>query len=647
MTFTRRSFLQSAAAAAPAAASAAGFSLQAGACRLTLLPDGSLASLKHRDLELADRRLGDGRPILYLSGVRLFECRTPQAASQSDGRVRFEYRFEEEPLTILYECALHAQETFTVLTQKITLTSAKRFSAPLLLYLPRNLALPADRRQVFLPLKNGIGRRKPVEALENDDEYLYQLAGGYLGGRPQRLAIPMVSEFAAGLPLNLTCCADPYFTTFFRLAAAGTPGEFHCVYPAGAGLAEGESRSFYTVCHAGDARAAMDAFYAAALAEVKPGPAWLHAVALVDSAHLSKHGAGWFADIDQLSEAIPSRRRHQVLLALHGWYDFVGRYGYNQRERALDRRWTAFPSARSPEVQALGRRVHFRQPPNWRTETMERLRPVEMSLEEVKRRIRYARDRGFRCVLYFADALSACDGVPDVYDPDKVLRWGGWRGPDTTGRTYEQNPLHPGVREFYLGYLDALLAEFGGEADGFVWDETFRIDPGDMGTPGHPGHADRAMMRLVFDLAARTAGHRSGLAFLTSDCIGVKSLTAKAPYALAAHGTYQDTGCRPEAWPYGLFPNFRNTLWSCNWYPVSHWHYNEYAARTFDVPVAVSNGYGDDTGVSGMTAAQLRRALQLFEERARRPMRITWIEETPQGLTYLGRPISHRYSVTA
>lgn len=128
-----------------------------------------------------------------------------------------------------------------------------------------------------------------------------------------------------------------------------------------------------------------------------------------------------------------------------------------------------------------------------------------MSVEEVRRRIRDARDRGFRCVLYFADALSACNGVRDVCDPDKVLRWGGWRGSVTTGKTYEQNPLHPGVREFYKGYLETLLADFGALADGFVWDETFRIDPGDMGTPSHPGHADRAIMRLVFDLAARTA----------------------------------------------------------------------------------------------------------------------------------------------
>ncbi len=97
-------------------------------------------------------------------------------------------------------------------------------------------------------------------------------------------------------------------------------------------------------------------------------------------------------------------------------------------------------------------------------------------------------------------------------------------------------------------------------AEGFLRDETFRIDPGDMGTPSHPGHADRAMMRLVFDPAARTASYRSELAFLTSDCVGVRTLTGKAPYALVAHGAYQHTACRPEAWPYGLFPNFRNTL---------------------------------------------------------------------------------------
>jgi len=81
-----------------------------------------------------------------------------------------------------------------------------------------------------------------------------------------------------------------------------------------------------------------------------------------------------------------------------------------------------------------------------------------MSIAETHRRIRFAKNRGFRVVLYFADALK------DIYDPAKVLRWGGWEGPDTMGKVYAKNPIHPEVRRFYTGYIQALLGEYGNEA---------------------------------------------------------------------------------------------------------------------------------------------------------------------------------------
>ena len=73
-----------------------------------------------------------------------------------------------------------------------------------------------------------------------------------------------------------------------------------------------------------------------------------------------------------------------------------------------------------------------------------------MSLANMHRRIYYAKDKGFRVGICYADGTSASDGLNDVFEPSKVLRWGGWEGPDTTGKTYAQNPLHPEVREFYL-----------------------------------------------------------------------------------------------------------------------------------------------------------------------------------------------------
>ena len=80
--------------------------------------------------------------------------------------------------------------------------------------------------------------------------------------------------------------------------------------------------------------------------------------------------------------------------------------------------------------------------------------------------------------------------------------------PDTKGRAYAQNPLHPEVREFYLRYIQALLEEFGKEVDGFIWDETcsVRNDNAPLAIPGYPS---RAMMTLVKEVAAKVASLHS------------------------------------------------------------------------------------------------------------------------------------------
>ena len=81
---------------------------------------------------------------------------------------------------------------------------------------------------------------------------------------------------------------------------------------------------------------------------------------------------------------------------------------------------------------------------------------------------------------------------------------GGWPGPDTPGQAFCQNPLVPEVAAFYLDYTDALLAELGGDVDALVWDETFCVPAGSLGSKEVPGYADRAMMRLVRNVARRS-----------------------------------------------------------------------------------------------------------------------------------------------
>src|SRR5208282_2277577 len=249
----------------------------------------------------------------------------------------------------------------------------------------------------------------------------------------------------------------------------------------------------------------------------------------------------------------------------------------------------------------------------WPADSIKAMRPVPMSIAEMHRRIRYAKDKGFKVGIYYADGTNACEGVKDIYDPSKVLRWGGWEGPDTVGKVYGQNPLHPEVREFYLRYIQALLEEYGKEVDGFIWDETFVVR-NDNTPSAIPGYPTRAMMTLVKEVTAKVAEFSPQLAFLASDDIGAWPVyDLGAPYCLVAHGTYQDSACTPAGWSYGLFPNYRNVIWSCNWSPLTRFEYSRYAVETFRVPVPISNGaFGDDIGFGDMKAEQKIKILELF-----------------------------------
>jgi hypothetical protein len=297
----------------------------------------------------------------------------------------------------------------------------------------------------------------------------------------------------------------------------------------------------------------------------------------------------------------------------------------------------ALPNAEDPEFRARFDQPMGHNPYQWPREVVFGLKPVKMSLESMHERIRYAKRRGFRVALYFADGMNACDGIPG-FDPAKVLRYGGWTGPETKGKSYTMNPLHPDVPRFFKRYLSALLNEYGNEVDALVWDETFYVQGQDYGNQAHPGYAARAMMQLVKELTQMTTAHRADLAFLASDCVRDHK-NYEAPYCLMAHGTYQDSGCDPRWWPYQILPNYRNVLWSCNWAPLKAIERTRYGVETFDTPVAISNGYGEDRGVSETDDDEFGMLFNLFKRRKERRMKIGWIDDTGARPIYLERPV--------
>jgi hypothetical protein len=624
-----------------------------GGWQLKVTPSGEMASFTDGKIELVNRRLGDNRPAVFVGGRRPYPCERPAVSRQDGSKLVFRYDFSgPDNFSVSYELEfVDLPQGMTALRQKIGIEAANKINDSVMLALPQNFQLPFENRKVFLPMKNGIGRRKPILGYESENEYVYSMAGGYEAmGKPQLLAIPMVDEYADQTDVRLTHCTDPYFSSYFFLAHGEKAGIFNCSYPGEVGV-EKEERLVYTGLHRGDEKTAMQVFYATSLAEVEPGPDWLHEVAMVDYDYLSKNGQGWFRDIDALEKMIPPLDRAKVFLALHGWYDCVGQYAFDWRRGEFFKEWTAFPSALDPSVQALanatvGAAGYRRAGLIWPKESMKAMRPVPMSLADMHRRIRFAKDKGFRVGIYYADGPNACEGAEGVFDPSKVLRWGGWEGPDTKGKAYIQNPLHPEVREFYRRYIQALLEEYGKEVDGFIWDETF-VGAHELGSKTAPGYASRGFITLVKEVAAAVAKFSPQLAFLASDDIGAwLSTDESVPYCLVAHGTYQDSWCTPEGWSYGLIPNYRNVLWSCNWAPVTRFEYSRYAVETFNVPVPISNGaFGDDIGIADMTAEQQKNVMDLFDQRRQKRMDISWIEEEGWNPKYQGRDVGFKWSL--
>jgi hypothetical protein len=103
-------------------------------------------------------------------------------------------------------------------------------------------------------------------------------------------------------------------------------------------------------------------------------------------------------------------------------------------------------------------------------------------------------------------------------------------------------------------------------------------------------------------------------------------------YAMMADGTYQDSHCDSVAWSYGLFPNWRNTLWSCNWFDISGFQLTRWGVRQFGVPVAISNGWGDDCGPSEWTPRQRDVFLRLFRERLKQKNPVRFLSDDPSKL---------------
>lgn len=471
-----------------------------------------------------------------------------------------------------------------------------------------------------LPLSYGVVKVFPLAERKEISSY-YALGRGSTSTAGEELALPVIGlgfdDTAGG---TFAISTDPYCGSQFRVEGncgceklqRGSSVTIAYTYKGSLVPLREEERTAAFVSHQGKIDGMLRSFYET-VPEILPSPSWIQEIQLnyYDdiSSHNSEPGQGWYHDVQKLAERIPAEHRGKVALCLEGYYDYLGRYSYDHEKRQLDPQWNAY------DMQARG---------------------VPMTLAEVHKRIEFAKDRGLRVIWYFADGMAS-DTTSPYYRKDWVIKdekgrylsrgfW-QWRpelkdkmpaghfavlNKDQNPTNHVLDPGNPQVCGWFMGYMEALLKEYGGELDGFTWDETFLIRRAVISTNGpEPTYSDRAFMHLVSRLAQLVQQWRKvnpNLVFLSSDA-------GWTPYGLVAHGTYQDSACSPQIWPLCFLINYRTCLWSCNWSPITAEFNNNFAVERYGLPQGLSNGFGDDQGPSEMPGEILDGVVRRFLKR--------------------------------
>jgi hypothetical protein len=514
-------------------------------------------------------------------------------------------------ISIVRHITMVQRQNEAELSEEFSLTPLKAINTDLEIERPFSLPAAGSPRAV-LPLYNGWARSFPLggETLRGQ----WQLGNVMRDVPSHQLALPMV-EVGQEKKWLAAVCADPCFGSLYELSArqGRISGAVRWRYagskvPLAAG--ESQTRHFGVWLAAAEPNerfgSSLDAFFRLMLPDVPPGPKWLHEIAMVGYDYLSDGGKGWEKDVKELARLLAPDERRRVALCFHGWYENIGGYGFDDGKKEMKQRWVA----------------------------MARTRKVAFTQDELRRQLKLARDLGFRVLLYFGDGVLQDSAAPcyrpewDLVDAEGKRVVSGWTGPDTWGPTFARNPAHPQVRQWYQDYLAALLKAYGPVVDGFVWDETFYIRTGATTRAPQPAYCDRAMLALIKALTAQVRAADRQKVFLASDCLGGVGTNVPG-YAIVADGTYQDTACAPAAWPYGLFPAWRNVLWSCNWWSVTKFNDTRWGVEHYGVPVAISNGWEDDRGPSKWTPQEREKILVLFRQQLACKERVRYLMAAP------------------
>jgi hypothetical protein len=526
---------------------------------------------------------------------------------------------EQGSIEVIRRLTMSQRKDEGEVVEEITLIPSKTINTDLEII--RSFSLPTDSGKVeaVFPLNNGWAKTIP---LDGKNLCVQWELGNMIREIPsERLGLPVV-QVNVSKNMMAAICTDPYFSSLYELRKEkglikGTIRYRYAasIVPLAAGKKEVRNFGLWLAnFKEGEPFGrSLDAFFCLMLPDVPAGPKWIHDIAMVGYDYLSDNGKGWELDVKELAKQLTLDQRHHVALCFHAWYDNLGGYCYDDTRKELKQEWVA----------------------------MGRTRKVQFTQDEVRRRLKLAKDLGFRVLFYFADGMLQDSGA-DGYRPEwdfvdlEGKKISGWEGPDTWEKTFARNPAIPEVAKWYQDYLVALLKAYGPDLDGFVWDETFHMSLGAMTRTPNPAYCDQAMMKLMKSLTSIVRAADSEKVFLSSECQSNTGQNTPG-YSIVSNGIYQDSWCLPQAWSYGLFPSWRNVIWSCNWNPFKEFEWTRWGVEHFGTPVAISNGWNDDCGPWEWNPEQREKILELFRQRLAQKERVRFLTVDPATIKFPAR----------
>lgn len=331
----------------------------------------------------------------------------------------------------------------------------------------------------------------------------------------------------------------------------------------------------WLMIHRGDASVAWKAFHRFGHHEDHPPIAWtrefkVHYYDFLSAAagNNKPRGGGYDADMARF-------REYRVGLATqHGYYPYLGDYIHPDRK-------------------------------SWQAMLGDKQRPVAMSLDKMRARIRATRATGAKAGVYIHPVLfdDAGPGFTKLRDSVLVDAEGQqvrfpWQGPDTAGRNWRASLSSPQWTEHLLQQAEWIMELL--QPDAICVDETFA----GLGYDHHPdrsGPMSAAAIDWQRKLRTLVRSYGDDRAVFTSDC-------SMSPFVQWADGEVGDHAYAPllgnplyAQEPVRYLAALGDKPWRpCAWHWQGMWQDQMRLARQVGAGVGVSNGWVEFTGLTSV-----------------------------------------------